>query len=121
MLAPSMSWSDADKSKIFLLANQRPASTQVTAFEVYSTLDAKLSEFMGAQQLDTHSSFNITKEVARFRKPGLLQAIRSAGLSDDDFAITYSIAPYMEESAEPVVCLSNIGPHNAIPQKGVRI
>ena len=99
MLAPSMSWSDADKSKIFLLANQRPASTQVTAFKVYSTLDAKLSEFMGAQQLDTHSSFNITKEVARFSKPGLLQAIRSAGLSDDDFAITYSIAPHIKDGA----------------------
>ena len=99
MLAPSMTWSDADKSKIFLLANQRPANTQVTAFEVYSTLDTKLSEFMGAQQLDTHSSFNITKEVARFSKPGLLQAIRSAGLSDDDFAITYSIAPHIKDGA----------------------
>ena len=99
MLAPSMSWSDADKSKIFLLANQSTASAQVTALEVYSTLDAKLSEFMGAQQLDTRSSFNITKEVARFSKPGLVQAIRSADLSYDDFAITYSIAPHIKDGA----------------------
>ena len=99
MLAPSMSWSDADTSKIFLLANQSTASTQVTALEVYSTLDAKLSEFMRAQQLDTHSSFNITKEVTSFGKPGLLQAIRSAGLSYDDFAITYSIAPHIKDGA----------------------
>ena len=99
MLAPSMSWSDADTSKIFLLANQRTASTKVTALEVYSTLDTKLSEYMGAQQLDTRSSFNITKEVARFSKPGLVQAIRSADLSDDDFAITYSIAPHIKDGA----------------------
>ena len=99
MLAPSMSWSDADTSKIFLVANQSTASTQVTALEVYSILDAKLSEFMRAQQLDTHSSFNITKEVTSFGKPGLLQAIRSAGLSYDDFAITYSIAPHIKDGA----------------------
>ena len=99
MLAPSMSWSDADTSKIFLLANQSTASAQVTALEVYSTLDAKLSEFMRAQQLDTHSSFNITKEVTSFGKPGLVQAIRSADLSDDNFAITYSIAPHIKDGA----------------------
>ena len=99
MFAPSMSWSDADTSKIFLLANQSTASAQVTTLEVYSTLDAKLSEYMGAQQLDTRSSFNITKEVARFSKPGLVQAIRSADLSDDDFAITYSIAPHIKDGA----------------------
>ena len=99
MLAPSMSWSDADTYKIFLLANQSTASAQVTALEVYSTLDAKLSEFMRAQQLDTHSSFNITKEVTSLGKPGLVQAIRSADLSDDDFAITYSIAPHIKDGA----------------------
>lgn len=99
MLAPNFAWSDADTSKIFLLANQSTASAQVTALEVYSTLDAKMSEYMGAQQLDTRSSFNITKEVARFSKPGLLQAIRSADLSDDDFAITYSIAPHIKDGA----------------------
>ena len=99
MLAPNFAWSDADTSKIFLLANQSTASAQVTALEVYSTLDAKLSEYMGVQQLDTRSSFNITKEVARFSKPGLLQAIRSADLSDDDFAITYSIAPHIKDGA----------------------
>ena len=99
MFAPSMSWSDADTSKIFLLANQSTASAQVTTLEVYSTLDAKLSEYMVAQQLDTRSSFNITKEVARFSKPGLVQAIRSADLSDDDFAITYSIAPHIKDGA----------------------
>jgi outer membrane protein OmpA-like peptidoglycan-associated protein len=99
MLAPNYAWSDADASKIFLLANHSTASAEVTALEVYSTLDAKLSEFMGAQQLDTRSSFNITKDIARFSKPGLLQAIRSADLSDDDFAISYSIAPHVKESA----------------------
>ena len=99
MLAPNFAWSDADTSKIFLLANQSTASAQVTALEVYSTLDAKLSEYMRAQQLDTRSSFNITKEVARFSKPGLVQAIRSADLSDDDFAITYSIAPHIKDGA----------------------
>ena len=99
MLAPNFAWSDADISKIFLLANQSTASAQVTALEVYSTLDAKLSEYMGVQQLDTRSSFNITKEVARFSKPGLVQAIRSADLSDDDFAITYSITPHIKDGA----------------------
>lgn len=99
MVVPNFAWSDADASKIFLLANHSTASVQVTALEVYSTLDAKLSEFMGAQQLDTRSSFNITKEVASFSNAGLLQAIRSAGLSVDDFAITYSIAPHVKESA----------------------
>jgi outer membrane protein OmpA-like peptidoglycan-associated protein len=99
MLAPSMAWSDADTSKIFLLATQSTASNQVTALEVYSRLDAKLSEFMGAQQLDTRSSFNTSNEVVSFSKPGLLQAIRSAGLSDDDFAITYSVTPQVKEGA----------------------
>ena len=99
MLAPSLVWSDADASKVFLLANQSKASAQVTALEVYSTLDAKLSEFMGAQQLDTRSSLSTTKKVARFSSPGLLQAIRSADLSGDDFAITYSIAPHVKEGA----------------------
>lgn len=97
MLAPNFAWSDADTSKIFLLANQNSAITQVTALEMYSTLDAKLSEFMRAQQLDTHSSFNITKEVTSFGKLGLVQAIRSADLSDDDFAITYSVTPHVKE------------------------
>jgi outer membrane protein OmpA-like peptidoglycan-associated protein len=99
MLAPNFAWSDADTSKIFLLANQSTAITQVTALEVYSTLDAKLSEFMRAQQLDTHSSFNVTREVTSFGKPGLVQAIRSADLSDDDFAITYSVTPHVKEGA----------------------
>jgi outer membrane protein OmpA-like peptidoglycan-associated protein len=99
MLASNFAWSDADTSKIFLLANQSTASAQVTALEVYSTLDAKLSEFLRAQQLDTRSSFNITKEVTSFGKPGLVQAIRSAGLSDDDFAITYSVTPHVKEDA----------------------
>ena len=99
MLAPNFAWSDADTSKVFLLANQNTASTQVTALEVYTSLDAKLSEFMRAQQLNTHSSFNITKEVTSFGKPGLVQAIRSADLSDDDFAITYSVTPHVKEGA----------------------
>ena len=99
MLAPNFAWSDADTSKIFLLANQRTASAQTTALEVYTTLDAKLSEFMRTQQLDTHSSFDITKEVTSFSNPGLLQAIRSAGLSVDDFAITYSVTPHVKEGA----------------------
>lgn len=99
MLAPNFAWSDADTSKIFLLANQSPAITQGTALEVYSTLDAKLSEFMRTQQLDTHSSFDITKEVTSFSNPGLLQAIRSADLSDDDFAITYSVTPHVKQGA----------------------
>ena len=99
MLAPNFAWSDADTSKIFLLANHSTVSTKVTALEVYSTLDSKLSEFMRAQKLDTRSSFNITKEVASFSKSGLLQAIRSADLSDDDFAITYSIAPHIKDGA----------------------
>ena len=99
MLAPNFAWSDADTSKVFLLANQSTAIIQVTALEVYSTLDAKLSEFMRAQQLDTHSSFNNTKEVTSFGKPGLIQAIRSADLSDDDFAITYSVTPHVKEGA----------------------
>ncbi len=55
MLAPSFAWSDADTSKIFLLANQSTASHQVTSFEGLHALDAKLSEFMRAQQLDTSS------------------------------------------------------------------
>ena len=98
-LAPNFALSDADTSKIFLLANQSKISSQVTASEVYSSLDEKLSAFMGAQQFDTRSSLNITKKVSSFNKQGLIQAIRSADLSVDDFAITYSIAPYIEESA----------------------
>ncbi|OAH08380.1 Outer membrane porin F precursor [Rhodobacteraceae bacterium SB2] len=98
-LAPNFAWSDADTSKIFLLANQSTTSAEVTALKVYATLDAKLSEFMRAQQLDTHSSFNTKKEVTNFGKPGLSQAIRSADLSDDDFAITYSVTPHVKEGA----------------------
>ncbi|MFY9325195.1 MAG: OmpA family protein, partial [Candidatus Nanopelagicales bacterium] len=99
MLAPNFAWSDADTAKIFLLANQSTASGQVTESEVYTSLDAKLIDFMRAQQLDTRSSFNITKEVASFSQSGLLQAIRSADLSDGDFAITYSIAPHIKDGA----------------------
>ena len=99
MFAPTFAWSDSDASKVFLLANQSTANNQITALEVYSTLDTKLSEFMGAQGLDIRSSPSIKKEVARRDKPGLLQAIRRADLSDDDFAITYSIAPHVKEVA----------------------
>ena len=99
MLAPNFAWSDADTSKVFLLANRSTDSAQVTALEVYTTLDAKLSEFMRTQQLDMHSSFNTTKEVTSFSNSGLLQAIRSTDLSVDDFAITYSIAPHVTEGA----------------------
>ena len=65
MLAPNFAWSDADTSKIFLLANQSTASTQVTALEVYSSLDAKLSEFMRAQQLDTRLEALTSQERLR--------------------------------------------------------
>lgn len=99
MLAPNLAWSDVDTSKVFLLANQSQASRQITASEVYTSLDGKLSAFMSAQQFDTRSSLKITKEVSSFNKQGLLQAIRSADLSVDDFAITYSIAPFIEEGA----------------------
>ena len=99
MFAPSMSWSDADTSKIFLLANQGTVSTNVTALRVYIALDTKLSEFMRAQKLGVISSLNNTKTVTSFAKPGLLQAIRSADLSEDDFAITYSIAPHIKDGS----------------------
>ena len=95
MFVPTLAWSDADTARVFLLANQTEPSTKVATLGVYSALDEKLSEFMRAQQLDTRSSLNSTKEVTSFGKPGLLQAIRSADLSDDDFAITYSIARHI--------------------------
>ena len=97
MLAPNFAWSDADTTKVFLLANQTELSTKVATLGVYNALDEKLSDFMRAQQLDTRSNLNSTKEVTSFGKPGLLQAIRSADLSDDDFAITYSIAPHIKD------------------------
>ena len=99
VLAPNLTWSDADTSKIFLLANQTDGTAEATTLEVYSTLDEKLSRFMLAQQLDVISNQRTTKAVTSFSKPGLLQAIRSADLSGYDFAITYSIAPHIKESA----------------------
>lgn len=99
MFAPTFAWSDTEASKVFLLANQSTANNHITALEVYSTLDTKLSEFMGAQGLDIRSSLNINKDVANFDKPSLLQAIRRADLSDDDFAITYSIVPHVQDAA----------------------
>ncbi len=99
MLVPNLVWSDAGTSKIFLLANQTDGSTEATTLEVYSTLDQKLSEFMRAQQLEVISSYNSTKTVTSFSNPGLLQAIRSADLSGEDFAITYMIAPHVKEGA----------------------
>ena len=99
MFVPTLAWSDADTARVFLLANQTEPSTKVATLGVYSALDEKLSEFMRAQQLDTRSSLNSTKEVTSFGKPGLLQAIRSADLSDDDFAITYSIARHIKNGA----------------------
>ena len=99
MFVPTLAWSDADTARVFLLANQTEPSTKVATLGVYSALDEKLSEFMRAQQLDTRSSLNSTKEVTSFGKPGLLQAIRSADLSDDDFAITYSIARHIKDGA----------------------
>lgn len=99
VLVPNLVWSDAGTSKIFLLANQTDGSTEATTLEVYSTLDQKLSEFMRAQQLEVISSYNSTKTVTSFSNPGLLQAIRSADLSGEDFAITYMIAPHVKEGA----------------------
>ena len=99
VLVPNLVWSDAGTSKIFLLANQTDGSTEATTLEVHSTLDQKLSEFMRAQQLEVISSYNSTKTVTSFSKPGLLQAIRSADLSGEDFAITYMIAPHVKEGA----------------------
>jgi outer membrane protein OmpA-like peptidoglycan-associated protein len=99
MLAPNFAWSDADASKIFLLANQANGTAESTTLEVYSTLDEKLSVFLRAQQLEIISSQNSTKAVASFSNFGLLQAIRSADLSAEDFAITYSVAPHVKEGA----------------------
>lgn len=45
MLAPSLAWSDAEKSKIFLLANQSTDSTSVTVVEMNTALDEKLIKF----------------------------------------------------------------------------
>jgi outer membrane protein OmpA-like peptidoglycan-associated protein len=97
VLVPNLAWSDAGTSRIFLLANQADGSTEATTLEVYSTLDQKLSEFMRAQQLEVISSYNSSKTVTSFSKLGLLQAIRSADLSGEDFAITYMIEPDVSE------------------------
>ena len=99
MLAPGLAWSDADKSKIFLLANQSTGSSNVTVVEMYTALDKKLIKFLRAQQLDTRSSTKTTNAVTSFSKLALLQAIRSADLSGNDFAITYSVAPQIKETS----------------------
>ena len=99
MFVPTLAWSDADTARVFLLANQTEPSTKVATLGVYSALEEKLIEFMRVQSLDTSSSFTTMKAFTSFSKLGLLQAIRSADLTGDDFAIAYSIAPHVKEGA----------------------
>ena len=99
IVAPSIAWSDADSSRIFLLANQSSETTIAATTETYSYVDEKLNGFMLAQGLEAVSSFRATKAVTSFGKGALSQAIRSAGFSEDDFALTYSIAADITENA----------------------
>lgn len=99
VLAPNFALSDVDTSRIFLLANQPDGTTEATTLEVYSKLDSMLSAFLRAQKQEVISSFNSTKTVTDFNASSLLQAIRSADLSGEDFAITYLIAPQVKEGA----------------------
>ena len=99
IVAPSIAWSDADSSRIFLLANQSSETTIAATTETYSYVDEKLNGFMLAQGLEAFSSFRATKAVTSFGKGALSQAIRSAGFSEDDFALTYSIAADITENA----------------------
>jgi outer membrane protein OmpA-like peptidoglycan-associated protein len=100
LLAPSLALSDAGAAKIILLANQAAdGKTDPTSLKVYSTLDEQLSAFMRAQKLGIIFNYNSTKTVTDFNKLGLSQVIRSTDFTSDDLAITYSVAPHVNEGA----------------------
>ena len=91
MVAPSIVCFDADMSRIFPLANQTGNTARASTLWVYSTLDRKIMDFLHALNQYVITSHSTTKTVISFGKSGLLQAIRRADLSFEDFAITYSM------------------------------
>ena len=99
ILIPKLAWSDVDTARVFLLANKSEGNNDAATAETYFYLDRRLSEFILAQNLETVSILSTTKFAASFSQPAVLQAIRSAGLSGDDFAITYSIEADITENA----------------------
>lgn len=99
MLAPTVSWSDASMPRVFLLANQPQDVPTAPVNETYASVDGKLTDFLIAQGMQINSSLQTTKSVARFGDAALVQAIRSASLSKNDFAITYAIVADISENA----------------------
>lgn len=99
MLAPTILWSDASMPRVFLLANQLQDVPIASMNGTYASVDEKLSDFLIAQGMQINSSLQTTKSVARFGDAALVQAIRSSGLSKNDFAITYAIEADISENA----------------------
>lgn len=99
ILAPTASWSDASMPRVFLLANQPQDVLTAPRNGTYASVDEKLTDFLIAQGMQINSSLQTTKSVARFGDAALVQAIRSAGLSKNDFAITYAIVADISENA----------------------
>lgn len=99
MLAPTILWSDASMPRVFLLANQLQDVPIAPMNGTYASVDEKLSDFLIAQGMQINSNLQATKSVARFGDAALVQAIRSSGLSKNDFAITYAIEADISENA----------------------
>ena len=99
MLAPTILWSDANMPRVFLLANQLQDVPIAPMNGTYASVDEKLSDFLIAQGVQINSSLQTTNSVARFGDAALVQAIRSAGLSKNDFAVTYAIEADISENA----------------------
>ena len=99
MLAPTVSWSEASMPRVFLLANQPQDVPTAPRNGLYASVDEKLTDFLIAQGMQINSSLQTTRSVTRFGDAALVQAIRSAGLSKNDFAITYAIEADISENA----------------------
>ncbi len=99
LLAPTFAWADEVSSKIYLLANRGMNPAVEVSQATYATVDEKLGDFFRAQNLETIKSIFATNLVQQFSESTLLQAIRSANLSIDDFAISYSILPEITENS----------------------
>lgn len=98
ILVPTVVLADEQAASVFVLANHVDQNNRQIALGKYAEVDTKLNEFLSAQNLNVTSSFSATHSVPNFSNEFVLQAIRSANLSENDFAIVYSIDVEVEQS-----------------------
>jgi predicted double-glycine peptidase len=66
ILVPTVVLADEQAASVFVLANHVDENNQQIALSKYAEVDAKLNEFLSAQNLNVTSSFSATHSVPNF-------------------------------------------------------